>query len=155
MKTTVTSAGSAKSHATRQTRLLDRWLDVVKIVAVDRIKSDDDYDRVTEFMQEVMAEIGRKKKHPLCGLMDILEMRLREYDDAHHPMGDVSGVEMLKFLMEQHGMKQKDLPEIGSQGVVSEILRGKRELNLHHISALAKRFHVPASVFLPGPEARK
>lgn len=155
MKATTTNVGPAKGHAARRPRLLDKWLDVVKIVAVDRIKTDDDYDRVTAFMQEVMVEIGRKKKHPLCGLMDILEMRLREYDDAHHPIDDVSGIEMLKFLMGQHGLKQKDLREIGSQGVVSEILRGKRELNLHHISALAKRFHVPASVFLPGQETRK
>ncbi len=31
--------------------------------------------------------------------------------------------------MEQHGLKQGDMPDIGSQGVVSELLSGKRELN--------------------------
>jgi HTH-type transcriptional regulator/antitoxin HigA len=60
----------------------------------------------------------------------------------------VSPVAMLRFLMEQHALAQSDLPELGSQGVVSEILRGKRELNLRQIKALAERFHVPAALFI-------
>ena len=150
MKGTTTGAHAGKARPARRSSLLDKWLDTVKIVAVDRIRSDADYDRVTAFMEEVIAEIGRKKKHPLCGLMDILEMRLREYDDARHPMDDVSGVEMLRFLMDQQGLRQQDLSELGSQGVVSEILAGRRELNLRHITALARRFKVAPEVFLPG-----
>ena len=148
MKGATAAAGTGKTRSGRRPSLLDKWLDVVRIAAIDRIRSEKDYDRVAEFMEAVIAEIGRKKNHPLNGLMDILEMRLREYDEANNPMDDVHGLEMLKFLMEQHGLKQKDLPELGSQGVVSEILSGKRELNLHHINTLAKRFHVPPAVFL-------
>jgi len=50
--------------------------------------------------------------------------------------------------MEQHRLTQSDLPEVGTQGVVSEILRGKRELNVRQIKALSSRFHVQASVFI-------
>jgi HTH-type transcriptional regulator/antitoxin HigA len=149
MKETTASGNAVKGRIAQRPNLLNKWLDVVKIVAVDRIRSDADYDRVTAFMEEVMAEIGRKKKHPLCGLMDILDMRLREYDDARQPMDDVTGLEMLRFLMDQHGLRQQDLSELGSQGVVSELLAGKRELNLRHIGALARRFNVPPEVFLP------
>ena len=49
--------------------------------------------------------------------------------------------------MDEHHLKQADLPEIGSQGVVSEILNGKRELNVRQIQALADRFHVSPAVF--------
>jgi HTH-type transcriptional regulator/antitoxin HigA len=149
MKETTTSGNAVKGRVAQRPNLLNKWLDVVKIVAVDRIRSDADYDRVTAFMEEVMAEIGRKKKHPLCGLMDILDMRLREYDDARQPIDDVTGLEMLRFLMDQHGLRQQDLSELGSQGVVSELLAGKRELNLRHIGTLARRFKVPPEVFLP------
>ena len=155
MKGTTTSVNATKERIPPRANLLSKWLDVVKIVSVDRIRSDADYDRATAVMEEVMAEIGRKKKHPLCGLMDILEMRLREYDDARHPMADVTGLDMLRFLMEQHGLRQKDLLELGSQGVVSEILAGKRELNLRHIAALARRFRVSPEVFLPAIEAEE
>ena len=50
--------------------------------------------------------------------------------------------------MEEHGLKQKDLSELGSQGVVSEILNRKRELNLRQVRALGERFQVSASVFI-------
>lgn len=149
MKGTTSTSTSGKPRAGLKSGLLDRWHDAVRIVAVDRIRSDDDYDRVVAFMEEVIAEIGRKKNHPLNGLMDILDMRLREYDDANNPIDDVHGIAMLRVLMGQHGLKQKDLTELGSQGVISEILSGKRELNLQHIKALAKRFHVSPAVFLP------
>ena len=42
----------------------------------------------------------------------------------------LKGVDVLKYLMEEHHLNQNDLPEIGSQGVVSEILNGKRKLNV-------------------------
>jgi HTH-type transcriptional regulator / antitoxin HigA len=50
--------------------------------------------------------------------------------------------------MEEHGLKQADLPEIGSQGVLSEILSGKRQLNARQIKLLSKRFKVSTAVFI-------
>ncbi|HOY68141.1 MAG TPA: transcriptional regulator [Candidatus Ozemobacteraceae bacterium] len=146
--TTVAHGNPAQSR--RQKHLLDKWLDVVKLLALDRIHTDDEYDRVVAFMQEVIAEIGDAgDEHPLCALLDIIDMRIRAYDDAHHPVKPVTGVEMLKGLMEIHDLKQIDMEILGSQGVVSEILSGKRELNVRQIKALAARFHVSPAVFLP------
>jgi len=50
--------------------------------------------------------------------------------------------------MDEHGLKQKDLSEIGSQGVVSELLSGKREINARQAKLLGQRFHVSPAVFL-------
>jgi HTH-type transcriptional regulator / antitoxin HigA len=51
--------------------------------------------------------------------------------------------------MEQHGLKQVDLKaELGSQGVVSEILNGKREINARQARALARRFGVMPMAFI-------
>jgi HTH-type transcriptional regulator/antitoxin HigA len=50
--------------------------------------------------------------------------------------------------MLEHGLKQSDLKEIGSQGVVSEILMGKRTLNLEQIKKISIRFHVSPLVFI-------
>jgi len=49
---------------------------------------------------------------------------------------------------EEHHLKQSDLSEIGSQGVVSEILSGKRQLNTRQIKLLSARFHVSSAVFI-------
>jgi HTH-type transcriptional regulator/antitoxin HigA len=61
---------------------------------------------------------------------------------------DVSGAEALRYLMDEHGLTQADLSEVGMQGVVSEILNGKRELNVRQVRALAQRFGVSPAVFL-------
>jgi len=55
---------------------------------------------------------------------------------------------LLRFFMEEHNLSQSDLAEVGSQGVVSEILNGKRGLNVRQIRALSKRFGVSPSVFV-------
>lgn len=56
---------------------------------------------------------------------------------------------MLRFLMHQHGLTQADLAdELGSQGIVSEVLNGKRELNLRQMRALAGRFSVPVASYV-------
>jgi HTH-type transcriptional regulator/antitoxin HigA len=66
------------------------------------------------------------------------------YENRAHPWPDTSTpATRLAFLMEQHGLRQCDLPEVGAQSVVSEVLSGKRALNLRQTQALAKRFCVP------------
>jgi HTH-type transcriptional regulator/antitoxin HigA len=84
----------------------------------------------------------------LADLVNTLGALIGDYDDVHYPAKEVSAVAMIRFLMEQHGLTQSDLPEIGTQGVVSEILRGKRALDVRQIKALAERFHIPSSVFI-------
>ncbi len=65
--------------------------------------------------------------HPLASLMEIVGELIENYENTHYPMPEAEPREALHFLMEEHGLKQSDLAEIGSQGVVSEILAGKRE----------------------------
>jgi hypothetical protein len=60
----------------------------------------------------------------------------------------VADYEALKFLMAQHDLKRGDLPEIGSQGAVSEILTGKRDLNVRQVRALSAQFSVSTETFL-------
>ena len=57
-------------------------------------------------------------------------------------------IDALNALIKEHGLKQSDLSEIGSQGVVSEILSGKRQLNVRQIKMLSKRFNVSPGVFI-------
>ena len=72
-----------------------------------------------------------------------------DFDDAHYSLPEATPAEVLRAIMDQHGIKQSELPEIGSQGVVSEILNGKRELNARQIRDVSKRFGVSPAVFFP------
>ncbi len=73
---------------------------------------------------------------------------IEAYEAENYEIPDCSGVDMLIYFMEEHSLTQSDLPEIGSQGVVSEIINGKRELNIRQVRALAERFKVSSLVFL-------
>ena len=112
------------------------------------MRNEAQYDQAVEQLNALIDEIGTDETHPLYELLDTLGTLVHAYEERHHPVPDCSGREMVDFLMEEHGLKQADLPEIGSQGIVSEVLSGKRELNVRQIRALAQRFHVSPAVFI-------
>jgi HTH-type transcriptional regulator / antitoxin HigA len=112
------------------------------------IRNEHEYDCAVERLNHLLDQVGTDEQHPLYTLLDILGTLLHAYEEQHHPMPECSGADVLRFLMEEHGLSQSDLPEVGSQGVVSDILRGKRELNVRQIRALAKRFQVSPAVFI-------
>jgi HTH-type transcriptional regulator / antitoxin HigA len=112
------------------------------------IKTEKDYDRAVARLNELVDEVGTNEKHPLYDLLDTLGTVIYAYEEEHYKLPDVSGREMLQYFIEEHGLGQSDLPEVGSQGVISELLAGKRELNVRQIQALAKRFGVVPGVFL-------
>jgi HTH-type transcriptional regulator/antitoxin HigA len=112
------------------------------------LRTERDYDRAIKRLNALLDEIGADESHPLFGLLDTLGTLIHAYEEQHQPLPLSGGAEVLKYLMEEHGMPQSGLPEVGSQGVVSEILRGKRQLNVRQIRALARRFHVSPAVFL-------
>lgn len=111
------------------------------------IHNERDYDCAIERLHRLLDEVGTNERHPLYELLDTLATVIHAYEEEHYPELPVSGIEVLQYLMEEHGLTQSDLPEIGSQGVVSELLRTRRELNVRQIRALAQRFGVSPAVF--------
>ena len=124
---------------------ITHWGDVAPVLQPARTEAD--YAALVEALDHVLATGGANEDHPLALLADYLGDRVAEWE-ANDPMPPAaSGVDMLRHLMREHGLRQSDLAEIGSQGVVSEILSGRRELNLRQIRALAARFGVPPQWF--------
>jgi len=112
------------------------------------IRNEREYEQAVKRLNGLLDEIGASERHPLYELLDTLGTLIHAYEEKHHAMPESSGADMLRFFMEEHGLTQSDLSEVGSQGVVSEILTGKRELNIRQIRALAKRFGVSPAVFI-------
>ena len=121
------------------------WTNIAPLLS---IRNEREYNAAVKRLNELLDEIGDDEKHPLYGLLDTLGTLVHLYEEEHYPIPEASGVDVLRFLMEEHGLMQSNLPEVGSQGVVSEILNGKRELNVRQIRALAGRFKVSAAVFV-------
>ena len=128
--------------------LLPAWEAFRSATNIAPIRDAEHYQRMVFMLEALLDEAGGNENHPAMGLVDIVGDLIEDYETEHHPMPDVTGVQALKFLMQQHGLKQTDLSEIGSQGVVSEILTGKRDLNIRQIRALSKRFGISPATFV-------
>jgi HTH-type transcriptional regulator / antitoxin HigA len=77
-----------------------------------------------------------------------LTLLLEDFEEKRYQLPRSKPLAVLRFLMEQHGLLQKDLIEIfGTPSIVPEVLSGKRELNKEHIKRLAVRFHVSPELF--------
>ena len=79
---------------------------------------------------------------------EVLLMLIEAYEEEHHAIPNASPVQVLRTLIEANELRQKDLaPILGTESIVSEVLRGKRELNKGQIEKLSKRFRVSPAVF--------
>jgi HTH-type transcriptional regulator / antitoxin HigA len=74
------------------------------------------------------------------------------YEESKWPRRPPSTADMVRHLMDQHGLKRVDLvPILGTPSRVSEVLRGKKELSMAMVQRLRARFRVPADLLLPPP----
>lgn len=121
---------------------------IQKLVPLHPVRSEAEYDSAVSALNALLDSGAADESHPVALLAQTLGELVADYEAEQYPAEPVSGPQVLQHLMEAHGIKQGELPEVGSQGVVSEILHGRRELNLRQIRALAKRFSVPAAVFI-------
>ena len=112
------------------------------------IRNEADYDDRVALLNALIDVVRDDEAHPLAGLMEIVGDLIENYENTHYPMPEAEPREALRFLMEEHGLKQGELPEIGSQGIMSEILAGKRAINARQAKLLAARFGVSAGVFI-------
>ncbi len=129
-------------------KIAPAWKAIERAARLGPIKNKAHYNEMKALSDTLIDEIGRNAEHPLAGLLYIVGDLIRDYDEKHFPIADAQPAEVIAFLMKQHGLRQSDLPEIGTQSIVSEVLSGKRELNAKQIKRLAERFGVQAGAFL-------
>ncbi len=112
------------------------------------IDSDAEYTRVEEIFNQLISKKSLSiEEDTLFGLLaDLMEDYERK---TLPPLEKHTPLEMLKFLMESNGLKQKDIVGIfGSQGIASEVLSGKRGISKENAKKLAEKFSVSAELFI-------
>jgi HTH-type transcriptional regulator/antitoxin HigA len=122
------------------------WPTIKAIFSVPHTESE--YQSLVNTLDSLVDEVGNNQNHELAPAMETIGNLIENYEDRKYKIKEASPVDALKYLMQEHGLKQSDLKEIGSQGVVSEILTGKRMLNLEQIKKISNRFHVSPLVFI-------
>jgi len=78
------------------------------------------------------------------------------YEDSKWPRRSPGTAEVIRYLMDQHGLSRADMiPILGTASRVSEVLRGKKGLSMTMVQRLRARFRVPADILLPPPDPKR
>jgi HTH-type transcriptional regulator / antitoxin HigA len=115
------------------------------------ISNEQELERLTEQVDRLMTKgIKQGELSPEeDSLLELLAVLIESYEDEHYPMPEVSPNEVLRFLMEERELKQKDLLHIfGSTGITSEVVNGKRSISKAQAKKLAEFFRVSVEIFI-------
>jgi HTH-type transcriptional regulator/antitoxin HigA len=102
-------------------------------------------------IEEIFANLFKNKRSPEEDkLFDLLATLLENYEQKTLPKLEASNpIETLRFLMSENNLKQIDLIDVfKTQSIVSEVLAGKRQINLNQGKNLAEKFGVSLELFV-------
>ena len=128
------------------TETIKAWPTISKVLST--LHTEQQYNKAVKWLDKLIDEVSEKEDPSIESLIDTLGTLIKDYEDRNVPEPEGDPLGSLKYLMEEHNLKQSDLKELGSQGVVSEILNGKRQLNIRQIKTLSERFNVSPAVFI-------
>jgi HTH-type transcriptional regulator/antitoxin HigA len=126
----------------------DTYLILIRQFPLRPIRSEKELDKAISVIDVLVDK--ESLTQPEEDYLDVLSNLVHDYETEEHPLPSVSDAEMLRFLMENHGVTQAKLAQETQIAVstLSEILAEKRRLNRSHIARLSRYFHVEPGVFM-------
>lgn len=128
--------------------ILQAWMPFKQTIGVTSVHNEEEYAQATATIAVLLDEIGDDESHPLADVLDYLSDQVKAYEDGHFSIPKSEPYDVLRFLMEQHGLRQEDLGDCAPQSRISEILAGKRSISKEIAKRFAKQFNVHADIFL-------
>jgi len=128
--------------------LTQAWSELQRLVPLQSISTQEDFERIQELADVLATHVGEDDDHPLSSLFELTMTLIKEWEDEHVSLPTATPREVLRFLIEEHGLKQKDLEDIASPALISDILAGRREISKRLAKSLAERFHVNIGAFI-------
>ena len=111
------------------------------------IHTEAENERCTNILHSLLRKKKRSKEERR--LTELLRLLIEDFEEREYPMPrKAAPVDILRHLMVANSLRQTDLVDVfGTASVISEVLKGKRELSKTHITKLSARFHVSPEVF--------
>jgi HTH-type transcriptional regulator/antitoxin HigA len=112
------------------------------------ITNEEELERMTVIVDRLAVKKNLSPEE--SRLLDMLATLIEVYEDEHHPLPDAPPHVMIQGFMQERGLRNKDLePLLGSSGVTSEVISGKRKPSKAQIKKLAEFFQVAPEFFIP------
>jgi HTH-type transcriptional regulator / antitoxin HigA len=126
----------------------ERYVDLLNEFPPRPIKSEQEFMAIQQVVDVLLdaKQLSADQKEYL----NLLGMIIYEYEEKNVKIPDICGVDLLNILIDEWGLKQKELiPIFKTESIVSAVLNGHRQLTVEHIQKLAEFFHVSPAVFFP------
>jgi HTH-type transcriptional regulator / antitoxin HigA len=133
----------------RKIDYVDRYTELVEEFPLKPIHNDRELGKAEKMLHSLLdrEELNKDERDYL----EVLGSLIERYETEHHPIEDVSNVEMLAHLIEAKGdgVTHRGIAEAAGlpESTVSDLLSGRREFNKNHIEKFAAYFHVSPAVF--------
>jgi HTH-type transcriptional regulator / antitoxin HigA len=128
----------------------EKYIDLVNEFPPCPIESEADFIAIQKVVDKLLdaGQLGADRRKYL----KLLGMIIHEYEERTVEVPDIYGVELLNVLIEEWGLKQKELvPIFKTESIASAIINGHRQLTVEHIEKLSVFFHVSPAAFFPQP----
>jgi HTH-type transcriptional regulator/antitoxin HigA len=123
------------------------YLELLKKFPPRMIRTEKENEAYTEILYE-LDQRSKKLTPAENELARLLTLLIEDFEARHYQLPRAKPLEVLQFLIDQHGLLQKDLTDVfGTPSIISEVLSSKRKLNKDHIKRLSRRFHVSPELF--------
>jgi HTH-type transcriptional regulator/antitoxin HigA len=133
----------------RRKAAAEDYIELVREVPIRPLGTNTEYQAALRMLERLVGreDLSRGETDYVAGLARFVEDYERE-----HRLGQLrrlTPIELLKHLMEENDMNTSDLGNVlGSRGLASEVLSGKRGLSKMLIAKLSERFHINPVMFL-------
>jgi HTH-type transcriptional regulator/antitoxin HigA len=110
------------------------------------IHTESENDRCTAVLEDLLRQ--KKRTAEQKRLAELLTLLIEEFEEKKYALPAGGPIDMLRHLMDSNNLRQVDLLDVfGTASVISEVLKGKRELSKAHIARLSERFHLSPALF--------
>jgi HTH-type transcriptional regulator/antitoxin HigA len=129
--------------------MTNTYLELLQQFPPRPINSENDFAMTQSVVDQLLDKDELTKDEE--DYLEVLGALIYDYEQQQEEIiPDIYGIELLKVLMQEHNLKQKDLVSIfKTESIVSAVLNGQRQLTTRHIQELAAFFWVSPAVFFP------
>lgn len=139
-----------KDSKLKPQKVSDSYIELVEFFPLRPITAKKQHEAALQIAEHLINAFNEKKADEGMEVyLQTLTDLISDYETKMFAAPEVSGREMLAYLMELKGLNQTDVAkELGGQPNVSKVLKGERELNLRQIRELAEKFKVEPALFI-------
>jgi HTH-type transcriptional regulator/antitoxin HigA len=111
------------------------------------IRTHAEHQRLTQMLLEFDERDDLSPEEE--ALAEVLTLLIEAYEEKRYPMPQVSPNDSLRALMDERGLKHKDIwPVLGNKGTATEVLAGRRAISKAQARRLAEFLRVPVELFI-------